>query len=517
MAETGYIQDVPYTWSFFNYQAPVQLSYVAQVNGFPVRPLDKPFSYCDLGCGNGVTVNLLADALPQGNFHGIDINPEHILNASSYAKNAGLTNAVFIEKSFEDYLQDNPQKFDFITLHGIYSWVNAEVRQQVRDVIDQTLNPGGLVYVSYNALPGWAGLMPMWKMMRSFTAGMGLDSISTAQEGLDYLKYLRDKNASYFRNTPGAGRYLDRLLRRDPYYVAHEFCSDWFEPQYFTDVANEMKSVGLTYAGTARLYRNWDKNIISSRFKDHIEEPSNRQESEERRSFLRNEFFRRDVYFRGDDSERITDSEDVFGNLVIGPGIKEKQIKRRTSIGRREVDFKTALYDELIPVVLKGKYSVDEIYSLPILKSFAKKDILEAIHELISSEQFQPQLRKVTATGAGARKQQDLEIVSPINRYMLEQRLVQDGKCYLTSPVIGSAVRLSFMPGLIVQALDGRTELQAMTWVEEKLRGIDSQVLEAYSIETSAINPQGIKKEFDRFRKRYLSRLINFEILRAKA
>lgn len=174
MIDTGYIQDVPYTWSFFNYQAPVHLSYVAQVNGFPVRPLDKPFTYCDLGCGNGVTVNLLADALPQGDFHGIDINPEHILNASSYAKNAGLTNAIFIENSFEDYLRNNPQKFDFITLHGIYSWVNAEVRQQVRDVIDQTLNPGGLVYVSYNALPGWAELMPMWKMMRSFTAGMDL-------------------------------------------------------------------------------------------------------------------------------------------------------------------------------------------------------------------------------------------------------------------------------------------------------------------------------------------------------
>lgn len=200
---------------------------------------------------------------------------------------------------------------------------------------------------------------------------------------------------------------------------------------------------------------------------------------------------------------------------MIGSGIKEKKIKRRISIGRREVDFKSALYDELIPVALKGKYSVDDICSLPEFKSYAKEDILGAIHELISSEQFQPQVRKVTAIGAGMKKQ-CLELVSPMNRYLLEKRLVQDGKCYLASPVIGSAMRLSFLPGLFVQALDGRTEAQAMIWVAETLASIDSQLLEEYTVETSAINSQWIKKEFERFRKRYLSRLKKFEILREK-
>ena len=515
MTDTGYIQDVPYTWSFFNYQAPLHLSYVARINGFPVRPLDQPFTYCDLGCGNGVTVNLLADALPQGDFYGVDFNPDHVNSASSYAKSAGLTNSFFIDNSFEDYLQSDPPMFDFITLHGIYSWVNAEVRQQVRAVIDRTLKPEGLVYVSYNTLPGWAELMPMWKMMRSYTAGMELDSVSTAQEGLKYLKYLRDNDANYFRTTPSAEKYLDRLLKRDLFYVAHEFCSDWFEPQYFTDVANEMNTIGLTYAGTSRFHRNWDKNVISSRFKEHVEEADDRQKSEERRSFLRNEFFRRDVYFRGDDSQRTKDIDTAFGDLVIGPGIAESRIKRQVHIGRRKVNFKTSLYDVLIPVALKGKYSVDDICSLPELESHTREDILQAIHELVASEQFEPQARKVTALGAGTKKL-TLELVSAMNRFLLEQRLVQDGKCYLASPVTGSAMRLNFLPGIFVQALDGRTEAQAKVWAEETLLAIDGKLLKEYKIRKGVVNHEWIEKEFERFRKRYLSRLKKFEILREK-
>ncbi len=65
-ANTEYVQDVPYTWSFFRYQSPLLMNYAAALNGFAAPALDRGFSYCDLGCGNGVTVNLLARRLSPG-------------------------------------------------------------------------------------------------------------------------------------------------------------------------------------------------------------------------------------------------------------------------------------------------------------------------------------------------------------------------------------------------------------------------------------------------------------------
>jgi hypothetical protein len=44
--------------------------------------------------------------------------------------------------------------FDYIIAHGVYSWVPSAVRDKMWSVFESNLNPQGVVYVSYNALPG---------------------------------------------------------------------------------------------------------------------------------------------------------------------------------------------------------------------------------------------------------------------------------------------------------------------------------------------------------------------------
>ncbi len=50
---------------------------------------------CDLGCGHGVAVNLMARAFPKSKFTGIDNHEEAIKNARNAAKGMGLSNAVY--------------------------------------------------------------------------------------------------------------------------------------------------------------------------------------------------------------------------------------------------------------------------------------------------------------------------------------------------------------------------------------------------------------------------------------
>jgi hypothetical protein len=115
------------------------------------------------------------------------------------------------------------------------------------------------------------------------------------------------------------------ILKRDLSYVAHEFMNTSFEPQYFTDVADEMKAFGLQYAGTSKLHRNWDEYVIPSRFNKYVQEPLDRQERESHRSFVRNEFFRRDIYIREGSSVQPMEAGDLSSQVILGATLKQSR------------------------------------------------------------------------------------------------------------------------------------------------------------------------------------------------
>ncbi|WP_373499645.1 class I SAM-dependent methyltransferase [Desulfococcus sp.] len=58
--------------------------------------LQKGIRVCDLGCGEGVALTLMAAAFPASRFTGIDMDPEVIRIAESAAAEAGLDNARFL-------------------------------------------------------------------------------------------------------------------------------------------------------------------------------------------------------------------------------------------------------------------------------------------------------------------------------------------------------------------------------------------------------------------------------------
>ena len=123
----GYIVDVDYTHGFYPELAPSQLNFGALLHGIQAPDLaERSLSYCELGCGQGFSTNLLAAANPHIQFYATDFNPAHIAGARALAQGACSTNIHFFDDSFADFLhrKDLPD-FDFITLHGIYSCVTA--------------------------------------------------------------------------------------------------------------------------------------------------------------------------------------------------------------------------------------------------------------------------------------------------------------------------------------------------------------------------------------------------------
>ena len=163
----GYVTDIPYVAGFKPMLAPAWLDFVALIGG--VRPPGRKggFAWCDLGCGHGVTASVLAATHPGGVFHGIDAMAVHVDHAAALAEEAGAANAHFHTADFAAALARQLPRFDYIVAHGVYTWVHPEIRAHLRNFIDARLKPGGFVYVSYNALPGWTGDLPFQHLVRA--------------------------------------------------------------------------------------------------------------------------------------------------------------------------------------------------------------------------------------------------------------------------------------------------------------------------------------------------------------
>jgi SAM-dependent methyltransferase len=178
MVPPGYVTDLPYLQTFFRHLAPAWLDVVALLDGQAPPERQCGFAWCELGCGQGVTGAILAATHREGAFYGIDLMPDHIASARRLAARAGITNLTLHCADFAAAAEFKLPAFDYIVAHGVYSWISPAAQANLRRFIDRHLAPGGLVYVSYNAMPGWAANLPFGYLVRALAATVSGDSIA---------------------------------------------------------------------------------------------------------------------------------------------------------------------------------------------------------------------------------------------------------------------------------------------------------------------------------------------------
>jgi len=86
--------------------------------------------------------------------------PISILPTRSLRRNAPRRPGADIHLSDQSFAEfcgrtDLPD-FDYIALHGLWSWINDDNRAVIVDFIRRKVKVGGVVYISHNTLPGWA-------------------------------------------------------------------------------------------------------------------------------------------------------------------------------------------------------------------------------------------------------------------------------------------------------------------------------------------------------------------------
>ncbi len=213
---SGYVTDKTYVHDFCRAQTPPMLALAALSGGVEaLGGAGEAFAYCDLGCGQGYTANLIAAANPAAHVLGVDFNPSHIANARALADAAGLSNVEFREASFEDIAADptTPQ-FEIMAMHGVFSWISPQNRRALVALIAKCLKPGGLLYVSYDCMPGWAGIAPLRRIIaRRFAPRPGMSSPAALERAIVYSDLLRAAEARFYSIYPNVEAQMERLKK----------------------------------------------------------------------------------------------------------------------------------------------------------------------------------------------------------------------------------------------------------------------------------------------------------------
>jgi SAM-dependent methyltransferase len=218
-----------------------------------MRP--PPVTACrvlELGCAAGGNLIPMAEALPDSTFVGIDLSARQIAQGRQVIQDLELRNVRLVAGSILE-VDESWGPFDYILCHGVYSWVQAEVRDKILAVCAHHLTGQGVAYVSYNTYPGWH----IRRVMRDLLA-YHTEAFREPEERVARARQLLKLLSTTVQ--PQRGPYdqlleaeLQLLRRTSDSYLFHEHLEEVNEPCYFHDFMVQATAAGLQFLAESDL------------------------------------------------------------------------------------------------------------------------------------------------------------------------------------------------------------------------------------------------------------------------
>lgn len=437
---SGYVADIEYTSGFYRELAPSYLQFALVSQKLRSPPIGPGTTYCELGCGQGFGTALLAAANPQARFWGFDFNPAQIANARRLAAEAGLSNVTFEDDSFEQGVALPPDalpQFDVIALHGIYSWISPENRRFIVEFIDKRLKPGGVVYVSYNCMPGWAAIAPLQRLMREHANRYPDRSDLQADASLKFAQRLKTGGAAYFAQNPATEPRLEKLPSLNRNYLAHEYLNGHWYPLYHLDVAREMEAARLVYASSATLSENINVVSLPADLVPLLAETRDRAWQETIRDYASNKQFRRDLFMRGAPSLAVLEQGHFLAEMRFGLMSPRSAIsfKFRGPLG--EFVGQEDIYGPIADALAQRPHTLAELTQLPAMAGRSAAALLQAVVFLVHGGQVHP--LPYDPRGKGG------DVARAFNRAVAGRIRLGQHLSFLAAPAAGTGIAVSYV------------------------------------------------------------------------
>jgi SAM-dependent methyltransferase len=368
----GYVTEAPYVMRFHRALNPRRMNLAILANGYAPLNCDAPYTYMELGFGQGVSLVMLAAANPHAQFYGVDLLPEHVSHARELADAVGVKNLHLHQLSFSDLAARDWPQFDVIAMHGVWTWVAAHYRADILRFVEAQLKPGGIAYVSYNTLPGWTAMEPVREVLKAeYDRAVGALP-ERVKAALTHVRAIEKAQPLFFRLNPSVPMRLDQMEKENPIYVAHEYLNAAWQPFYFEDVNRDFEAAGLSFVASGNLQDNVGDVAIKPEAKALYGEMKTTLQRETLKDVLNNKQFRRDLYMRtphelSDAELTKAMSQTRFAALMTPSDLAHARL---TTEGAT-LTLNAPLHRALLKALSQGPRTVGELCAEPELSSLS--------------------------------------------------------------------------------------------------------------------------------------------------
>ena len=285
---------LPYRGKAYPYAHPERLAAVAKLFGV-AAPDIRSARVLEIGCGDGFNVMSMAYQYPGSTFVGVDPAGQAILQGTLKASSLGLDNLTLVEGGAEDIDASN-QRFDYIVVHGVYSWVSPDIQASIMQLIGTSLSDTGIAYVSYNTLPGWHVRAVARDLMLSV-----VDRKTPPEQQVAAAREVLSQFASGLSESSLHGEVIratqELLSEHEDAYWFHDFLSPENHAYTVSEFVEQATEHGLQFLAEAELGDSMiDK--IPSQLRPVVEMEVDRLRREQLIDHLSNRSFRRTLLCR---------------------------------------------------------------------------------------------------------------------------------------------------------------------------------------------------------------------------
>jgi SAM-dependent methyltransferase len=444
----GYVTTVDYTVGYFGEMNPVRMPGPVLDAGFVAPDIS---SACELGYGQGVSINIHAAGSPHA-WYGTDFNPTHAALAQSVAKQGG-SGAQLFDQSFAEFCArpDLPD-FDFVGLHGIWSWVSEENRQIIIDFLRRKLRVGGVVYISYNCYPGWAAMIPVRNLLvrhADIMSPPGQGVIPGIQGALAFAEKLLPLAPEFTRAFPLMADWVKQIGGQDTRYVAAEYFNRQWQISSFTELADTLQVAKLSFVTSANFFDRVPTLSLRSDQLSFLNAIPDSTFREAVRDLMVNTRFRQDYWIKGPRRLTAAEKDEAIRRrrVVLLARRADVDLKLTSPLG--SIDLTRSVHDPILDLLADHRpRSIGEIGDAMARKNLAFPAVYEALLLLEGKGDIGSAQSEEALATAVPRAQR-------FNRHVIERARISSEWGFLINPLTGGGFQMTRAYQLFLSARAG--------------------------------------------------------------
>ncbi|MEO6587890.1 MAG: class I SAM-dependent methyltransferase [Pyrinomonadaceae bacterium] len=311
MEENFSYDRIAYPKKLFMQTHPEHLATLAVFFGMKPPPIEN-CRVLELGCGDGNSLLAHAFNLPNAHFVGVDLAENHIAKAKKSAEELSLKNIEFHQLDVMKMTVEDFGKFDYITAHGLFSWVPEFAREKILSLCNEMLSPNGVGYISFNAFPGARQRQMVGDVAKYFTRTIS-EPNEKVENAVKFLDFLTENSGEAKVYQSVLKNELERFLKLDASEIFHDDLAEINQPFYFYKFAELLEKNDLQFLAEADLHAMFTGGL-STEASEFINSLADIIEREQYIDFFRGHTFRRVLFCR----------KEIELNRRIEPSILEK-------------------------------------------------------------------------------------------------------------------------------------------------------------------------------------------------